>query len=397
LVKKEKKIKCKFCGEEVDKDKIIFGTTSSINICEKCVDLCKNILAGRKVSTSKTKGKTLTPRDIKEHLDEYVVGQDYAKKALSVAIYNHYKRVFKTDIKEKEDIEIQKSNLLMIGPTGAGKTHLIRTIAKFLEVPMIITDASSITSAGYVGLSVEDILTQLLNEADGNIDVAQRGIIILDEIDKLKATEESGKDVNGGDAQSSILKLIEGNKFDVEYSKNTLGSNMVSIDTSNILFVCMGSFSGLEEIIAKRISKKEIGFGCSTEKVKPNENLIHQVQQQDLYEFGLVRELIGRLQIIITLDSLNEDTLVKVLTQPKDALIKQYQQLFKFDNIALSFDDEAIHKIAKIAIKRKTGARGLKSVLEDSLMDAMYSLPGTKTKKHIVHESDIKEKHTNTK
>ena len=394
-MKKEKKIKCKFCGEEVEKEKIIFGTTSSINICEKCVELCKQIIAGRKVSL-KTNKTIINPREIKKHLDDYIVGQEYAKKALSVAIYNHYKRVFKQDLTEKENVEVTKSCPLVIGPTGSGKTHLIRTIAKMLEVPMVVISASSITAAGYVGLSVEDILEQLVDEADGDIEVAQRGIIVLDEIDKIRKSDDAGgKDVNGADAQASILRMLEDSKIAIG-SKSVLskGQDLI-IDTKNILFICMGAFSGIEEIIAERLNKKAIGFGSKANNIKADESLIHQVQQRDLARFGLLKELIGRLQIIVTLDNLNEEDLINVLTKPKDSLVKQYQQLFKFDNITLEFDPKAIKKIANVAVKRKTGARGLKSVLEDSLMDIMYSLPGTKTKNYMVKEEDVKEMHTN--
>ena len=310
-----------------------------------------------------------------------------------MAIFNHYKRVFKQDIQNSNDVEIQKSNILMIGATGSGKTYLIRTIAKMLDVPLIVVDVSQITAAGYVGTSVEDILEQLLNAADGNIEIAERGIIILDEIDKIKRSGDSGKDVNGADAQNSILKLIEGSKMTLEKAQTVWGkSSNVVIDTTNILFVCSGSFAGIEDIIATRLNKKLIGFGADKTNVKTDSTLIHKVQQQDLQKFGLVRELIGRLQIIVTLDTLDEQALKKILTEPKNALIKQYQQLFKFDDITLQFDDEAIQKIASIAMKRKTGARGLKSVLEDSLLQPMYELPGTEVKEYVVHASDILEK-----
>lgn len=394
IVAKNSKTKCKFCGEETDKELLIYGATSSISICEKCVNLCQQILAERKILT-KSYHEILNPREIKKKLDEYVVGQDYAKKALSVAVYNHYKRVFKQTF--EDDIEISKSSLLLLGPTGSGKTHLIRTIAKMLEVPMIVISSTMISATGYVGMDVTDVLKQLVDEADGDIEVAQRGIIVLDEIDKLRSSNDAGgRDVNGSDAQASILKMIEGSKFVLEGVKNPFSKTADPvIDTSNILFVGTGSFAGIEEIIAKRINKKSIGFGSESKNTKADDSLIHQVQQQDLQEYGLLRELIGRLQVIVTLDNLNQESLVKVLTEPKDSLIKQYQKLFKMDNITLEFEDNAIHKIAEIAYKRKTGARGLKSVVEDSLIDAMYRLPGTKTKKYIVRENDIVEKHTN--
>ena len=384
-----KKIKCKFCGESVNEDKIIYGMTSSINICDKCVDLCNSILAGRKLN-KKMDNIPFNPQEIKKKLDEYVIGQDYAKKALSVAVYNHYKRIFKQDINSKNDVEIQKGNVLFIGNTGSGKTHLIRTIARIIDVPIVVHDASAISAVGYVGDNVSDVLQRLVDEADGNIEVAERGICVLDEIDKLKASNDGQRDVSGKDAQSSILKMIEGSTF--ELSGNPLSGKGRKISTNNILFVCMGAFSGIEDIIASRMSKKTIGFGGDAKKVEASDKLFKEVKQEDIMNFGLIRELVSRLQIIVPLDPLDENDLLKILTEPKDSLIKQYKQLMKYDNIDLEFDEKAIKKVAHLAIKQKTGARSLKSILEQSLMNIMYKLPGSKTKKYTVTENDIIER-----
>lgn len=384
----KKKIKCKFCGEAVNEEKIIYGMTSSINICDKCVDLCNSILAGRKLNKKMT-DIAFNPQEIKKRLDEYVVGQDRAKKALSVAVYNHYKRIFKQNISNKDDVEIQKSNAIVLGPSGCGKSHLIRTIAKIIDVPIIIQDASNITAPGYVGDSVSDILERLLDAADGSKELAERSIICLDEIDKLKSSGDGGKDVNGTSAQSSVLKLLEGGTFEVGGSPLGKGT---TIDTTNILFICMGAFSGLEDIIASRLSKKKIGFGGENLKVKAEDSLLSQVKLEDIENFGLIKELLGRLQVIVTLDPLDENALCNVLTEPKDSFIKQYKQLMKYDDIDLEFNDEAIKKVAKLAISQKTGARSLKSILEQSLMNIMYKLPGSKTKKYMVTEKDIIER-----
>ena len=376
------KRKCFVCGNDEEKELITFK--QKLTVCKDCLDVCNQIFADRNKKDDKK--VIMSPPEIKEYLDKYIVEQDIAKKIISVAVYNHYKRVT-----HKSKTDIQKSNIALIGPTGCGKTLLAKTIASVLDVPIVIADATSLTQAGYVGRDVEDILYQLLREADFDVEAAQKGIVFIDEIDKIAGKESSrGRDVAGTGVQQSLLKMIEGSKIKISTpSKSMLEENEeYTIDTTNILFVFGGSFAGIENIVASRINKKQVGFGASTERIKDNANLLKKIVHEDLIKFGMIPEFVGRVQVIAVLQELTENSLVKVLNEPKNSLIKQYQELFSYDNVDLVFDDAAIKKIAHIAMKRKSGARGLKSIIEDSLLDIMYNR--TKNKgQTLITEKDI--------
>lgn len=391
---KHKLIKCKFCGAEVEDTEIIFGT--STNICIECVELCNNIIENKNDNSLSTLENTLKPTEIKQKLDEYIIGQDRAKKIISVAVYNHYKRILK---KHKNEVDIQKSNIVLLGPTGCGKTLIVKTIASLLNVPLVVVDATSLTQAGYVGGNVEDMLTSLIKEANDDIKLAEHGIIFIDEIDKIASKDDDNRtrDVSGKGVQQSLLKIIEGTEINISGDDKKLFSPTSStvINTKNILFIVGGSFDGLDKIISERLNKNDIGFGHSAKKEKIDSDLVKFTKQEDLVSFGLIPEFIGRLQVIAVLQKLSEESLVKVLKEPKDSLIKQYQALLEIDNIKLDFEDLAIKKIARIAMKRNTGARGLKSIIEDSMLELMYYSPTNNTKKILIKEKDIIENFVN--
>jgi ATP-dependent Clp protease ATP-binding subunit ClpX len=373
---------CSFCASpETEENPLIAGENAYI--CSQCVISAYKILFGEEEydenEAEVTELKLYTPKEINAMLDEYVIGQDKAKKTLSVAVYNHYKRILNKATKS-EDVELSKSNVLLIGPTGSGKTLLAQTIAKFLGVPIAIADATNLTEAGYVGEDVENILTKLLMAADGDIERAERGIVFIDEIDKIARMGENRsitRDVSGEGVQQALLKLIEGSVVNIppKGGRKHPNQDFIQIDTSNILFVCGGAFDGLDEILKRRLGANVLGFGQEKRSKRDEENLLQYVEADDLVSYGLIPELIGRLHVLATLEPITKEDMVRILTEPKNALVKQYQKLFELDNVKLTFEEEALLKIAEKAIERKTGARGLRTIMEEILLDIMYELP----------------------
>ena len=371
--------KCSFCESPENKDNPLIAGTDSY-ICSNCVVSAYKILFGEEEQEihGNFNPELLFPKEINEKLNQYVIGQENAKKTLSVAVYNHYKRLFKNE--NGNDVEISKSNILLIGPTGSGKTLLAQTIARFLDVPIAIADATNLTEAGYVGEDVENILTKLLQAADGDIEKAEKGIVFIDEVDKVARMGENRsitRDVSGEGVQQALLKLIEGSIVNIppKGGRKHPNQEFIQIDTTNILFICGGAFDGLEDIIKRRLGDNTMGFEQKKRSKQEEQNIIHRVEPDDLVHFGLIPELIGRLHVFATLSQITKEDMVRILTEPKNSILKQYQKLFELDEATLSFEEKALSLIAQKAIDRKTGARGLRSIMEEILLDIMYSLP----------------------
>ena len=382
---------CSFCGKyQSDVKKLIAGP--NVFICNECVSLCLDIVKedSKKSPSINKEGNKVTPAEIINILNDYVVGQDFAKKVLAVAVYNHYKRIDSGSNLINQDVELSKSNILVIGPTGCGKTLLAQTLARILDVPFTMADATSLTEAGYVGDDVENIISRLLQAAEYNIEKAQRGIVYIDEIDKITRKGEAGgrtRDISGEGVQQGLLKIIEGTVASVpaQPGKRNNQQEYVQIDTKNILFICGGSFAGLEKIIAVRGKGSSIGFGADVREKNDEEkkNILTEAEPEDIIKFGIIPELVGRLPIIAPLQDLTEDYLVKILSEPKNSLVKQYQKLFALDKVDLQFDNESLVEIAKKAILRKTGARGLRAIMETILMETMFDIPSKQNVKKV--------------
>ncbi len=385
--------RCSFCGKTDSQVKKLIAGPGGVFICDECVDVCKRVIAESEKKSAKDVVKLKKPAEIKAELDKYIVGQEKAKKVLSVAVYNHYKRVNFSGKKSSDDMEIDKSNVLLLGPTGCGKTLLARTLAKILDVPFAVADATTLTEAGYVGEDVENILLKLIQNADYDIEKAQRGIIYIDEIDKISRKSENvsiTRDVSGEGVQQALLKIIESTIASVppQGGRKHPQQEVIRIDTTNILFICGGAFVGLDKIIEQRKDTAPFGFGGNAQE-NAKSKIFDDVQPQDLTQYGLIPEFVGRLPIVVNLEPLDETALVKIMTEPKNAIVKQYKKLVEMDGVTLDVKDDAVREIAKKAIELKTGARGLRTIFENLMLDTMYELPDDDSVERIVIDKDV--------